>query len=403
VRAWLAIAVVGCGATAPPPVAVGPGAASPGAASSGAPSSGAPSPADSSPAAQPHVAQGVSANQAPADSWHVELGFDGWVARASALAVDATGVYVTGPVFGDGNEDPRWAIAKLDRMTGAPLWTVFDKGGGAGYLAVRDGVLIVGGHTADNRTAIIERRDPATGSRLWRHVLGSELLGGISLTATSVLYASTDQQSGRITAHFGELSLDAGTIVHQTHRSSRRGRHIVRDGTSLYLIGDDPQNHFTLEKVDLAWKPVSTHAAGQLLRLAPVVGGVVAWFTTIEKYTAAGTRAWTSPLTGVFTDVTLDATGIYVVTMRDPGKNPDFALARLDPATGAIAWSVRTAEYSESRPSAAIAIDASAIYIAGYVGNRWFVERRRKTDGAIAGGKPAIHALPTTNAPQLAR
>jgi hypothetical protein len=361
------------------------------------------------------VAPPQPALPAPTDTWHVDLEVPAWQARPGAIAADASGVYITGPVFDPGNvQVRRWGVAKLDRATGAPLWSVIEdvpNGPMPERMALGDGVLIIAGNEsnyAQKRSEVFERRDVKSGALVWRHVIpegrtGVYTLGGISLTATTMMYAGT-VESKPPTATFGELQLATGDLF-RAHvlRENLRGRDIIADGTTVYYLGDHSDGTFALETLTPTWREVAMHKAGSLLRLARADGGgVVGWFRTIEKYAASGERVWQSSFVGDFVDVAIDGSGIYACAMIDASTKPYFAIARLDPATGRMTWQQRVAEYGESRPTSAIAVDAEAIYVLGYVGDRWYVERRRKADAALGDVSPALHRLPLSEPAQLA-
>ena len=353
---------------------------------------------------------------APKGTWRVDLEYAQWQGRPSTVSVDATGVYVTGPVFDPKTvEVRRWGVAKLDLATGKPLWSVLDdvpNGPMPEHLIVTGGAVFVGGNEsnyAETRVLVIERRDAATGALVWRARVpeadrGSKFsLGGIAVRGESLYYAAT-LEAGQPRALFGELALATGKPTRKPYWiDGRRGRQIAVDASGLYLISDDTENRNRIDKLDPTWKPMWLVPASTFLRSDFDGKELVGWFTEIVKYEPDGIRRWSSPLTGAFVDIAIDPSGIYLTALLDASTDPYYAVAMLDRDTGKVAWLQRTAHYKEDRPSLGIAVDAEAMYLFGYIGDRWFVERRRKADGALGNVDAQLHVLRPREAPTLAR
>ena len=340
---------------------------------------------------------------APTGTWRVTLEFPRLQGRPAGIVADASGVYLAGAVLSA--EDARmrrWAVAKLDAV-GAIAWssvTELPRSPATERILLADGGVIVGGQDdthESSRLLLIERRDAKSGKQTWQRrftardakcgkpdCAGKDTFGGIGAQGGSVLYYATVDRP--VEAAPGELSVAKGAPVKMTIplRSDLRGRDIARDDSGLYLLEQNLSNAFSLLKLGpdkQLWQHVLDSDAERMIA-SP--SGLVLWGKTVEKRAAdTGEVVWTSPLVGAHLDVASDGDAIYATVMLDGKPAPYFAIAKLDATSGAVQWVRKTSEYGENRPSAYIAVDKDAIYLFGYDAEKWFVERRRKSDGAL--------------------
>ncbi|HEY5923061.1 MAG TPA: PQQ-binding-like beta-propeller repeat protein, partial [Kofleriaceae bacterium] len=321
--------------------------------------------------------------------------------RPAAAAADATGIYIAGSV--QSAEDVRmrrWAVIKLD-ASGAVAWSAIEelpRSPAPERILLANGAVVVAGQDEQHEAArllVIERRDAATGKRTWQRrftardakcttpgCAGKDTFGGIALRGNSVLFNATVDRP--LEHAFGELSLDKGTPAkRQVERSDLRAHDIAGDDTGMYLLEANLSKEPSLLKIGaekIAW----THKVdGERLALAP--GALLLWGKTIEKRSPeTGEIAWASKLAGDHIDVTVDGSGIYATAMIDAKPSAYFGLAKIDAASGAVQWVRKTSGYEENRPSAYVASDGKdAVYVVGVDGDKLYVERRRKIDGAL--------------------
>jgi hypothetical protein len=339
----------------------------------------------------------------PTGTWRVTLEFPRLQGRPSGIVANSSGVYLAGSVLtADDARSRRWAVVKLDPAQGTIAWSAVDelpRSPAPERIVLADSGLFVAGQDETHEAArllAVERRDPATGKRTWQRrftgrdakctnpdCAGKDTFGAIAVVGTSVFFSSTVDRP--IEEAYGELSTAKGTPgkAPQT-RSDLRARDIANDGTTTYLLDENLSSAVTLNKLaegKAGWKQSIESEATRFLLTDK---GLLLWGKMVEmREPEKGKPVWTSPLVGEHLDVAIDATGIYANAMIDGKPAPYFAVAKLDAATGAVQWVRKTSEYEDSRPSAYLAIDGDWLYVFGIEGDKWFVERRRKSDGAL--------------------
>ena len=178
------------------------------------------------PAAPVHYPE-PPAGAPPTGTWRVTLEFPRWQGKPAGIAADATGVYLTGAVLtADDVRMRRWANVKLD-ANGATKWsnvTELSRSPAPERIVVADGAVIVGGQDDEHeasRLLLLERRDGASGKRLWQRrftardakctkpdCAGKDTFGGISLHSGSVLYTATVDWP--LEEAYGDLSVAKG-------------------------------------------------------------------------------------------------------------------------------------------------------------------------------------------------
>ncbi|HSD86461.1 MAG TPA: hypothetical protein VLB44_03065 [Kofleriaceae bacterium] len=339
----------------------------------------------------------------PTGTWRVTLEFPRLQGQPAGIIADATGIYLAGGVLtADDMRSRRWAVAKLDPAAGAIAWSSVEelpRSPAPERIALAGGGLIVAGQDESHggtRLLRIERREVESGKRTWQRSFtardpkctstdcaGKDTFGGMAVHASSVLYSATVDKP--IEEAFGELSLAKGAPTKSYEsRSDLRAHDIAADDAGLYLVEDTLSNVVTLVKMTdgkTAWKQTITSNASRVAIAQP---GVVLWGKTIEMRAAdTGAVAWTSNLAGEHLDVAVDDSGVYATVMIDAKPGPYFAVAKLDASSGAVQWVRRTSEHDQHRPSTNIALDKDWLYLFGIDDGKWFVERRRKSDGAL--------------------
>jgi hypothetical protein len=373
--------------------------------SSNPPGDSAPTPPPVKPASFPAPPEGAP----PKGTWHVTVEFPHLQARATSIAVDASGVYIAGTVLtAEDFRSRRWAVAKLDGA-GAIAWSAFDELARSPaperIVLAGGGVIAAGGDGSEepSRLLLIARYEPGSGKRTWQRRFssrdpkcgqpacgGKDSFGGIAVRGTSILFSATGDHP--VEEAFGELSLAKGAPVKSyPTRTDLRAHDIAADDTGIYLLEDTLSNQFSLLKLageKTAW---TQKLASSAARVGIGAGGVLLWGTTIEKRAAdTGELAWTSKLTGHRIDVAADPTGLYASVMIDDKPAPYFALAKIDPANGAVQW-FRKIEGAEA--NVFVATDKDWLYVFGSEGDKWFVERRRKADGALGEVQPIARSI----------
>ena len=338
---------------------------------------------------------------APKGTWRVTIEFPRLHGKPTAMTADATGVYLAGAVLTEGDvRGQRWAVVKLDG-NGAVAWGSHEElprsPAPARIVAAEGGVVVAGSDSSYEaaRLLMIEKRD-AKGKRTWSRrftardasctnagCAGKDVLGGVAVRAGTVVYNATVDRP--VEHAFGELSLAKGApgkASFQT-RSDLRALDLTADDGAFYLLEENLSNVTTLVKIadgKTAWK---YEAKSGPQRVAADATGLLLWDKTVEKWSKEGDLVWTSTLAGEHIDVASDASGLYAtVLIKGPGA-PYFGIAKIDPGSGAVQWVRKTSDYSENRPSAFIATDKDWIYVFGYEAEKWFVEKRRKSDGAL--------------------
>jgi outer membrane protein assembly factor BamB len=334
----------------------------------------------------------------------VTLEFPRLQGHPSGIVANSSGVYLAGSVLtADDARSRRWAVVKLDAATGNVAWSNVDelpRSPAPERIVLADSGLYVAGQDETHEAArllAVERRDPATGKRTWQRrftgrdakctnadCAGKDTFGGIAVAGSSVYFSSTVDRP--IEEAYGELSAAKGTPgkAEQT-RSDLRARDIANDGTTTYLLDENLSSVVMLNKLaegKAGWKQdIDTDAK----RLAVTDKGLLLWGTTVElREPTKGKLVWTSNLVGGHIDVAADASGLYVNAMVDDGKrSPFFGVVKLDAATGAVQWVRKTSESIDNHPSVYVAVDGDWLYVFGIEDDKWYVERRRKSDAAL--------------------
>jgi hypothetical protein len=188
--------------------------------------------------------------------------------QITAIAVDATGIYVAGYDNGPGNF--QWRIEKWDLNTGAVIWTQTENPSTANdyiYAITLDatGVYIAGVDRAPgNDEWRIEKRDLNTGAVIWTQTenpsVSSDKILAIALDATGIYVAGYDYVPGNDEWRIEKRDLNTGAVIWtQTENPSSfedQINAITLDASGLYVAGYDriPANEYEwrTEKRDLS-------------------------------------------------------------------------------------------------------------------------------------------------------
>jgi len=365
------------------------------------PSSTEPSPPaeEAKPPAKPVAFPAPPEGPPPKGTWRVTVEFPHLQARATGITVDPSGIYIAGAVLtAEDFRSRRWAIAKLDG-NGAIAWSGFDelpRSPAPERIVLVNGAVLAAGQDGPeeaSRLLMISRYEASSGKRTWQRRFsardpkclqpacgGKDTFGGMVVRGASILFSGTGDHP--VEEAYGELSLAKGAPTKSyTTRTDIRAHDIAVDDGGIYLLEDNLSNQFSLVKLaaeKTVWKQSITNGA---MRVAIGAGGVLLWGKTIEKRAAdTGEVAWTSKLTGGRIDVAVDASGLYAAVMIDEKPAPYFALAKIDPANGNVQW---LRKINNAEISVYVATDKDWLYVFGSEGDKWFIERRRKSDGAL--------------------
>jgi hypothetical protein len=339
---------------------------------------------------------------APTGTWRVTLEFPRLQGRPAGIVADATGIYVAGAVLSaDDARARKWVALKLDPRS-AIVWssvTELPRNPAPERIVLADGAVVIGGQDETHEAArmlVIERRDAKSGKQTWvrrftardpkcskADCAGKDTFGSIAVHGGSVLYYATVDKP--IEAAPGTLSLAKGEPPKASSppRSDLRARDVTADETGVYSLDQNLSGAFSLAKRadgKVLWQAKIESDASRVIASG---GGLILWGKTIEKWANTGELVWKSQLVGQHIDVAVDANAVYATVMIDAKPTPYFAIAKLDAASGAVQWVRKTSDYTEHRPSAYIAVDKDSIYVLGYAAEKLFVERRRKSDGAL--------------------
>ncbi len=255
--------------------------------------------------------------------------------NATAITVDATGIYIAGQ---DGNGGYEWYMEKRNLTTGALIWsktsnpsagddgaTAIAVDGSGVYIAGFDDILV-----GTNYQWRIEKRDLTTGN-----LIGGFGTGGV---ITSNVSTSYDYAYG--------MTIDA---------------------SGIYVAGVDynPNYEWRIEKRDLTT-------------------GAIIW-TQYSNPTTGSDKAWA---------IAADATAIYIAGYDFVvGTDWEWRIEKRDLTTGNLIGGFGTGGVVKSNPSGAldnavgITVNAAGIFVAGYdnipTNNEWRVEKRDLTTGAL--------------------
>ncbi len=335
-----------------------------------------------------------------------------------AIAVDATGVYVGGHCLltklnTDGSE--QWHAGEVCTYYRTQRFTGLAPHGTALFAASNDWVRMPGAGAMAGAT----RFDTTTGSAAWSdsiRVSGGMVFGSaVAASATGVYVAGLVQgqlvpdQTGnafvRAYDPTGSLDTSSGTTspVHLwTHQFGSTGAEVISpalaiDETGAYVTGEmnSPDyrgflRKYALDGTQVLWtvgwpdeiipRAISTDATG--VYIAGVAWGSVS-HGFVRKYDTNGNELWTRECGTINDDeavaIAADGTGVYVTGRTygafpgytNSGQNTDVFVRKYDGESNVV-WTYQFGTGLDEQPQA-IAVDDTAVYVAGHTGSDGFV------------------------------
>jgi uncharacterized protein (TIGR03437 family) len=357
--------------------------------------------------------------------------------RATAVAVDGSGIYVIGNKgFSQGG-----GVRKYDSR-GNELWTrEFSVPGEsvhfAGAAADATGVYLAGYMRVDAGadTGQFVRKYSAGGDQLWTRQLEFFPTGGsvgVDDTGLYVVGAQFYPDPGGFLRRYNAEGDELWTSRFQVPALNPYFGAPAVDATGVYVLGQSAENLFTVVgKWDLngnaLWtRQLETASAPHLLAAADPTGffvvGDLGGRPSLRRYDAGGNELWTRPVATSYAlypgGVAADATGVYIAgttSLAAPalpgqcrsGSGSDSFVRKYDP-DGAEVWT-REFGTSDAAWASAVAVDADGVYVVGrngtaqveeafYLGvfstetpaGSAFLARFEKTAAVVTGSGPRI-------------
>jgi parallel beta-helix repeat protein len=319
-------------------------------------------------------------NTSGTELWTRQFGSNGSDFAYGAIAIDASGVYVSGTTSdvlpGQTSSGGTDAFVRKYDLAGTELWTrqfgttTGDKAAAISadasgvYVAGYVGGALPGKTSSGGRDAFVRKYHP-DGTELWTRQFGSaddETTHGVSVDASGVYVAGTT----------------LGTLPGQTSCSGGYDGFIRKydvTGSEVWT------RQFGTTSDDVA-QSISVDASG--VYVAGETNGTLPGQTSaggrdafVCKYDLAGNELWTRQFGTAAIDfangISSDASGVYVVGLTEgtlPGQTSsgayDVFVRKYDP-NGNEVWTRQFGTTTYDYP-AGIAIDASGVYVAGHTG-----------------------------------
>ena len=343
---------------------------------------------------------------------------------AEDIAVDATGIYVSGSMYISGSHHVR--IEKLSLSDGAVLWTqTSDLSSGNDFVQAitvdATGVYVAGCNSIPGDFQWhIEKRSLTTGEVIWTQTSnpssGPDYANAIAVDATGIYFAARNSLLDNGQWHIEKRDLTTGEVIWTQTSNPSSGsdfaQAIAIDESGAYVAGVDsiPGNtQWRIEKVDLTtgeviWTQTSNPSSGyDDLRAITVdaTGIYVAGYDSILGNTQwriekrdLTTGAVTFPQTSNPSQgsdfayaIAIDESGAYVAGVDSIPGNDQWRIEKVDLTTGEVIWTQTSNPSSGYDFVQAVTVDATGIYVAGQdsiSGNtQWRVEKRDLTTGAV--------------------
>jgi PQQ-like domain len=312
----------------------------------------------------------LAGTAAPRVSWQTELdGAQSSDDHAYGVAVDAAGDVVAAGDMVNRGFDTDFAVVKVDGAAGAAIWKVSLEGTGGGFgSAAQDVAIDPGGNPVavgylDNRNtnqdfAVVEL-DGATGAVEWRTELSGTGLGG-----TDQALAVAIDGSGHVYAGgFVDNSIVFHTFI------------VVKlDGaTGDVLWRRELNGSGSLYRTQV--NSLVLDGAGDVVAAGSVVNaGQAEDFAVVKLDGATGTVEWRTELDGTghyqdeAYDVVLGADGSILTAgfIYGAATFHDFAVVKLDPVAGGVTWQTTIdgrASWADGATS--LAVDSRGDVVAG--------------------------------------
>ncbi len=324
--------------------------------------------------------------------------------RATGVAVDATGVYTVAWEY-----SPRVGFARKHDARGNELWSRrFENSEVVGVAVDATGVYVVGHVYGGSEGDVFVSKLSSQGSLLWTRQVARG--GGAKVAPdNSGIYVAWTSLEGPLPAGFVRQYTAEGDVLWTA--SSESSGAMAADATGFYLaaggaVGERAAGFLRrytaggqelwARRFDLSVSGMAADASGVYL--------VDIWSGFLRKYSAGGDELWTRPLgtNDSGAAVAVDASGVYVGGFVDrtlPGQcatGSDDAVVRRYTAADEEVWTRQfglQADDAEGEfPSAAVAVDAGSVYLTGYTGQaRTLLARIEKAPVVIPATRPHMY------------
>ena len=295
---------------------------------------------------------------------------------AGPIAVDASGIYVAGYDTIPGNY--QWRIEKRSLSDGAVIWTKTSNPSSdtdyATAIAIdASGIYVAGYDYVSGRFFRwrIEKRSLSDGAVIWTKTndpsASHDIANAITIDASGIYVAGFDSILANYQWRIEKRSLSDGAIIWtKTNNPSAGGDYataITVDASGIYVAGVDAipgNNQWRIEKRSLS-------------------DGAVIWTQTSNpsaSYDGPGSIA-------------INAIGIYVAGFDSILANYQWRIEKHSLSDGAVIWTKTNNPSASSDVPGGIAVDAIGIYVAGNdrasVNDQWRIEKRERASFICAG------------------
>ena len=318
------------------------------------------------------------------------------IAAARGVAVDATGIYVVGTVYGPlpgqtsaGSTDV--FVRKYD-VNGNEVWprqfgTSSNGDVALGVAADATAIYVVGSTElalpGQTTGGLFVRKYDASGNELWTRTFGggSDVLGGVAVDATGV-YVLRNIGCGSTICGAGFVrKYDVNGNELWTSAPGSYASGVAVDTTAVYIVG------YTAETLP----------------------GQINFTGYVHKYDVGGNKLWSQQLgSSQFTGVAADSTGVYAVGLTSsalPGQPNGGGFVRRYDANGNAGWS-RQFGSAGTEAVGGVAVNATGLYISGFTDGTLSGVIDGTVPGQSGGGRDAFvvklaaTALPPPQVPQ---
>jgi hypothetical protein len=280
--------------------------------------------------------------------------------QINGIAIDGSGVYVTGSQEVCLGCNSKWRIEKRDLTTGTVIWfqisdpSVTPDGSNA-ITVDSSGVYVVGtvGISIFNWAWRVEKRDLFTGDTIWTQTIDPTFAGDSPLAIAAdpsgiyVAGAVFDTIAGSGDRwRIEKRDLSTGGIIWSQSGNGERAQGIAVDTSGIYVAG----NHF-FSASDDDWRIEKRDLFAGTLMSSFGTGGIVL----------------SNPGTGLdnATGISINSTNIYISGSDENSGDPQWRLEERDLITGALTCITSSNPSNGADNAYSITNDFSGIYIAG--------------------------------------
>lgn len=317
--------------------------------------------------------------------------------NAVGVVADATGIYYSGFSRPSGYE--LWIVIKIDKDTGATLWTqILDIG--TSLIPANDAIVIdstgiyIGGTRNGNSNLRIEKRDLSTGAIIWSFeylTVGFRVLAALAIDSTGV-FTVIDENAGTWKRHIEKRDLTTGAILSDQiwPVGVIGGKYTARlavDSTNYYLTrvgvasGEGIVESRDKSTLVLQWSTTIKEGAnftyidaGLAIDTSNVyIGGYTSglptdWGFVVKVDISTGAIIWQNPIQpGVdsdIKDISIGNNSIYVTGVIKTILY-EFYMIEMDMSTGSIVSEIK--EPIRASWGTVIFYDSLSIYVGGFI------------------------------------